>query len=1211
MTLPNASGPALHTYQIPPPSFGVNGTANLTGVHSTLNGTFFVFRFYEQTITSILPRGGPSEGANFTVTLGGQGFGGMQDPALAQCKFGAHVAAVLRIDDGGLSASCAAPALRLAQGSVVEAEVTLALNGMHFVSSVPASRYLFYAQEVHDIRPTGGPVQGATVITVSGFGFNAMQDGGASTRCKFGTAEAPIDSQPVHDPLYTPSPSMPRRWTVRCVAPPASSADSSAFSLALNARHFVTSAAGLRFIYFRDPHVFGILPTGGPVGGGTLVTVLGRGFMGLEGDMATAKCRFGGLSKWGTVVHIAPTGDELHCRSPTPDFAEVGCMLPPMPPPPSAPPSQPPPLLPPRLPPHSPPNENATAFAANASNVTNASAPLPLNATFGNASNATVVVSAPPAPPGTPGDPLVAPSPSDGGGDEEAAYVVPCQREAYTVAVALDGQIAANTFGAVAPAYFDTLTNETAPAAANGSNVSAQADGGPCHFGRCREFVFYREPTLDEVGPRGGPTRGGFTVMALGSYLDGMQLNASIARCAFGGFSVPVHAIVDGRRINCTTPPHVMAEVPFRLSLNGWDFAPSSHTYRFYPQRVTAVWPLAGAIGGGTRVTIVGEGFDTFEAAAGSALCRFVSHAHRSVCEYFDATSLRVATHAACLGTTELQVGSHGRVLVCTAPPAPLGAAGPMKVQLALNGVDFLELDEEPATRLVYYDEPRVHSFVPRIGSVTSRTPVTVFGEGLDVLPHASAACHFGSQRSSMARVLNSTTASCDAPVWDSSCPSPPPRVPGSVSVGLALNGADAHVAWGLLPAADTSNNTNRTATNASAAHLDDEDDADAGRRVARRFSLYPAPRVTGVQPDGGTLEGGVTVTVHGSGFLEGVDGDLALVDRSDALCRFGGEGGAVSSGTPLNDTVFLCAVPRWPFAPGQAPVEVSLNGRDFAGRLPDPLLFGFVRLPVVSAAFPLGGPVAGGTRLRLGGSGFDVLDARQDARCLFGSETLTAATVRSGRVAECISPPSSGAGLVALKLTLNGEEFATIAGGRFAYYVQPALAQLQPPAGPALGGRLVTIAALGLDAFGETKDARCNFGDVSSVARIKTASALVCAAPPHPAGTVNVTVSLNGAEYTSEHLAFQYKCSGYTLIQDCVLDSSCGFCGLEHAGRCLPCADRDRCEDGAAEPCEAEWSYARELRLQQFTPLESNGSVEVDAFHFLRLRCVRVAPRP
>jgi hypothetical protein len=53
----------------------------------------------------------------------------------------------------------------------------------------------------------------------------------------------------------------------------------------------------------------------------------------------------------------------------------------------------------------------------------------------------------------------------------------------------------------------------------------------PCFFGTCREFLYYREPALSSISPSGGPVRGGFTVTALGQRLDGMRLNASIARC--------------------------------------------------------------------------------------------------------------------------------------------------------------------------------------------------------------------------------------------------------------------------------------------------------------------------------------------------------------------------------------------------------------------------------------------------------------------------------------------------------------------------------------------------------------------------------------------------------------------------------------------------------------------------------------------------------
>ena len=53
----------------------------------------------------------------------------------------------------------------------------------------------------------------------------------------------------------------------------------------------------------------------------------------------------------------------------------------------------------------------------------------------------------------------------------------------------------------------------------------------PCFFGTCREFLYYREPALSSISPSGGPVRGGFAVTALGRRLDGMRLNASIARC--------------------------------------------------------------------------------------------------------------------------------------------------------------------------------------------------------------------------------------------------------------------------------------------------------------------------------------------------------------------------------------------------------------------------------------------------------------------------------------------------------------------------------------------------------------------------------------------------------------------------------------------------------------------------------------------------------
>ena len=102
----------------------------------------------------------------------------------------------------------------------------------------------------------------------------------------------------------------------------------------------------------------------------------------------------------------------------------------------------------------------------------------------------------------------------------------------------IDGTLSANGANATDTALLLNLTN--------GTNTSSPPPPGmpppsspppppsidaPCFFGTCREFLYYREPALSSISPSGGPVRGGFAVTALGRRLDGMRLNASIARC--------------------------------------------------------------------------------------------------------------------------------------------------------------------------------------------------------------------------------------------------------------------------------------------------------------------------------------------------------------------------------------------------------------------------------------------------------------------------------------------------------------------------------------------------------------------------------------------------------------------------------------------------------------------------------------------------------
>ena len=124
--------------------------------------------------------------------------------------------------------------------------MSVALNAVHFVSAVPPpdvppskrpSTYLYYKQAVDGVGPTGGPVAGGTVVTVSGLGFDALGDGGASARCKFGARAVPVLT--AGSALDDDS--------VRCVAPPREAGGGGAvgFSLALNSVHFVSGKSEL------------------------------------------------------------------------------------------------------------------------------------------------------------------------------------------------------------------------------------------------------------------------------------------------------------------------------------------------------------------------------------------------------------------------------------------------------------------------------------------------------------------------------------------------------------------------------------------------------------------------------------------------------------------------------------------------------------------------------------------------------------------------------------------------------------------------------------------------------------------------------------------------------------------------------------------------------------------------------------------------------
>ena len=341
-------------------------------------------------------------------------------------------------------------------------------------------------------------------------------------------------------------------------------------------------------------------------------------------------------------------------------------------------------------------------------------------------------------------------------------------------------------------------------------------------------------------------------------------------------------------------------------------------------------------------------------------------------------------------------------------------------------------------------------------------------------------------------------------------------------------------------------------------------------------FALYHLPQLSQVIPTGGMLHGGLEVTIFGRGFgaLRAVQ--AAVPAASSGQCRFGGSvDGIRTRGEARTDREFVCRTPAWaPRLPGQVPLELSLNaleGRedfDYVGGRPSPIFFTFSRPPTLSSILPAGGPISGGTRLFVRGSGFSGTSRSASSLCLLGGSfdaeaapfnassatdaaRSSAATRPTSQLARCTAPPAVGGlpGAVAVRLALNGLEFhpqsASLAPV-FTYYEPPTLVQLAPSQGPTGGSQLVTVVALGLARFGASKDALCMFGTHVVAARLKTAHALLCPTPPQLAGAVGVRISLNGQEFTpeAEALRYVYACGrSYQAVTECIGDPGCGFC--------------------------------------------------------------------
>ena len=255
-------------------------------------------------------------------------------------------------------------------------------------------------------------------------------------------------------------------------------------------------------------------------------------------------------------------------------------------------------------------------------------------------------------------------------------------------------------------------------------------------------FTHSRKPLVLSIHPTHGPYGGGTSVLLSGSnFPDSEKLT-----CSFGELVVPARWL-SGRLLQCESPSHKHDTVAVKVSSDALAFTSEGLAFFFYETKILGVSPLFGSTGGGTLVSISGEGF----VFSPDLMVRF------GVAD----------VKATFVSSSQLQ---------CVTP----GQLKPDRVQVsvATDGVYF----DGDSDAVFTYTPPVYIDFVePAWGFRGAETTIVLHGNGFTNT--AELTCSFGENDIlSVGTFMSSTSISCAVPLGTTA---------GKYNVKLATNGQD------------------------------------------------------------------------------------------------------------------------------------------------------------------------------------------------------------------------------------------------------------------------------------------------------------------------------------------------------------------------------------------------------------------------------------
>jgi hypothetical protein len=271
-------------------------------------------------------------------------------------------------------------------------------------------------------------------------------------------------------------------------------------------------------------------------------------------------------------------------------------------------------------------------------------------------------------------------------------------------------------------------------------------------------------------------------------------------------------------------------------------------------------------------------------------------------------------------------------------------------------------------------------------------------------------------------------------------------------------------------------------------------------------YSNASLPTVSALSPTSGPSTGDTAIVITGSHFTGATAVNFGSVSTDDF--------------TVLTDDSILA------YTPAQASGTVSVTVTSYAGTSSTSASYTYnaVSAPAVTSLSTTSGSTAGGTLIEVNGSGF-----AGAYEVDFGDVPVFEFTVNSDSLITVISPPNY-AGTYDVRVTTVAGTSPRSSGDRFTYSAAstPAVSSLSPTNGSTAGG--TSVAITGTD-FGGTVAVYFDSIEATDFT-VNSGTSITAVAPPHAAGTVDVTVATfagTSAVSSSDH--FSYSSAGSPTV--------------------------------------------------------------------------------